>query len=132
MEHRRYQAIEKLVAGLHGWLRKFRDASYSCPQGSQFNFTCSSVLLGGLTKEMDRAQCWFPRPEVPFHQLSLNGLHSGVYDLEEPKWFPEHSRGYSYSQHSCSFRTTVKYDANGVVERLTGLNLGDFKDRAEG
>jgi hypothetical protein len=37
----------------------------------------------------------------------------------------------SYQKHPCSFYGTVKKDANEVAGKLTGLNLSDFKDRAE-
>jgi hypothetical protein len=85
------------------------------------------MLLGGLTKEMDRAQCWCPRPGVPFQQLSFNGLHIAVNALEEPRWF----QASSYSQHPCGFNDTVKKDAEEIADKLAGLNLWDYKDRAE-
>jgi hypothetical protein len=129
MEHKRYQAIEKLVSSLHGWLDEFRGSSYNCASGNQYSFTCSSMLLGALTKEMDRIGCLNPRPEVPFPQLSVEELYREVQEITSPTWSEANSRGYYGNAHPCSFQDTVKSSATTIMNELRGLDLSDFKDR---
>jgi hypothetical protein len=128
MEHKRYQAIEELVSNLHGWLDKFRGNSYTCSQGNHYNLACSSMLLGALTKEMDRVGCWFPRPEVPFQPFSFNEWYGNMAALQAPTWFGLSRDRY---QHSCGFSNTVEKDAGRITAKLNGLNLLDFVDRGD-
>jgi len=130
MEHKRYQSIEELVSALHSWLDKFREPSYSCNQGSNYNFACSSMLLGSLTKEMDRIGCWSPRPEAPFYQLSFEELYNNVSSLEVPAWSP-YLNGYYAHEHPCGFHDSVRKGVNKIESKLAGLHLQDFKDRGE-
>jgi hypothetical protein len=131
MEHKRYQTMEEVVSSLHEWLNKFRGNSYMCQQGTNYNFACSSMLLGALTKELDRISCLDPRPEVPFQQLSFEELCANVLKITTPTWSLGNQNGYYYQHHGCSFDTTVKDEVKKISNKLAGLNLSDFKDRSD-
>jgi hypothetical protein len=126
IELKRYQAIKELVSSLHGWLDKFRGSSYSCKEASQHDHACSSMLLGALTKAMDRLGCWLPRPVFPFQHMSFDELYNGVDALIAPTWNTR-----PYYDHPCGFQDTVIQDARRISEKLAELDLWDFKDRGD-
>lgn len=135
MEHKRYQAIEEIISTLHSWLEKFRATSYSCPSGSQYSFACSCMLLGALTKELDRIQCTNPRPEVPFAGISFEQLITDVTSMTSPPWPSDtiHRRYYDggyYTPHECNFENNIIRDTNELSRKLIGLDLLKFHDRA--
>lgn len=76
IDPQRCLAIEAVINELHTLVDKFRSVDYVCPLGSQHSFFCGSVLLGALTKELDRWEMLSPRPEVPFQNMSLSGLRT--------------------------------------------------------
>jgi hypothetical protein len=130
MEEKRRQAIKELISSLHEWLDKFRGNSYECCRGSQYNFACSSMLLGALTKEMDRSGLWDPRPYFPFQRLSFDSLYNNVHAMESPTG-PERNGGYYGNPHTCGFQNTVKNGVDQIKDELVGLNLRHFKDYDE-
>lgn len=131
MEHKRYQVIEDMFTCLHGWVNKFKDEAYLCPQGTEHSFSCGSILLGALLKELNRIECLNPRPEVPFEGFSFEDLCEKAYAISSPKWTGLHScRNYCTSVlHSCSFDRTVLQDARSFDSEVRGLSLREFKDR---
>lgn len=133
MEHNRYQAIEEVISALHSWLDKFRATSYSCPSGSRHSFACSSMLLGALTKELDRIRCTNPRPEVPFEGISFDQLITDVAGMHAPAWSQRNASGgyHSETSHRCSFQQTVIHEAQEISAKVIGLHLSKFKDRAD-
>lgn len=129
MEQKRCQAIGNLISMLKTWLQKFQGSSHECPRGSKYNFACSSMLLGALTKEMNRIGllgCWL---REPFQHLSFDDLYNNIHTMESPPWTEPKNDGYYGNLHPCGFKNTVKNDADRIKAELTGLNLEDFKVR---
>lgn len=93
------------------------------------------MLSGALIKEMNRLGYLTPKPEVPFHGLSVRLLQGRLDSLTSPVWFSERPRGLTlhreevYMKHPCSFSSTVMRDLREV--EVIGLDLKQFKDRAE-
>ncbi|KAF1960015.1 hypothetical protein CC80DRAFT_438439 [Byssothecium circinans] len=131
IEHKRYQMINELVETLHVQLLNYRRDGYSCPQGSDNNFMCSSVLLGALTKEMDRMGYLSPRPEVPFNGLSFERLCTEVGEMRTPIWhYKPANRCSDYYSHSCSFSGKIQSSIEMITGKGVGLDLHTFVDRA--
>jgi hypothetical protein len=92
------------------------------PQGNDASFSCGSMLLGSLTKEMDVASLLFPRPEVPFPDLSFSRVCDKVRCMKSgPRNFFHYS---SYrGQHGCTLTETLTAIIGPIDIDTIGLRL---------
>ncbi|KAF2710592.1 hypothetical protein K504DRAFT_490682, partial [Pleomassaria siparia CBS 279.74] len=66
INERRNQSIGRIVSQMHGKLDEYRNPKYTCAQNSNRSFECGCMFLGALTKHMDSANVFSPRPKIPF------------------------------------------------------------------
>jgi hypothetical protein len=85
------------------------------------------MLLGALTKEMKRLNILHPRPQAPFDGWSFEKLCQEVQSMKSPSWIEEYSR----NRHQCTLENTIRPGIDALLAATGGLNLDDFKDRAE-
>jgi hypothetical protein len=106
-------------------LEMYRGKSYICPEDETKSFLCSCFLLGSLSKGMQSAGTFDPRPEVPFQGISFDSVCSALRGIEQVPWYAERSR-YS-DPHSCNINEIVKATLKTARDGTTGLSLHDFK-----
>jgi hypothetical protein len=129
IDARRYQAIKSIIGQLHELVEKYRSSSYKCPQDGDWSFDCGSLLLGTLTKELDRMELLSPRPEVPFTNLNFNGLCNMLRTLKPPMRLDYMLDGNGNRiRHACNLGVPVLFIVNQANNSVFELNLEETKD----
>lgn len=124
VESKRCETIESIISGLHGLLGDYRNSSYVCPYDASLSFQCGSFLLGALSKRMNEKGLLDPRPEAPFHGISVDDLCIWIGELTFSPWY---SSGKS-SAHKCVLeeeRIRLVRDNSAAFE---GLDLAALKE----
>ncbi|CAI6338348.1 unnamed protein product [Periconia digitata] len=129
-EHERYRNLNNVFDCVQAWSDTWRDPCYQCTKWGASSFPCASMLLGALTIEMHRLGYITPRPEIPFNYLSVALVCQQIRDFAEPRWYSE-MHSYGRADHVCSLEETVKKDVVKIKNKLAGLKMDEFKDRAE-
>lgn len=133
LEFQRYHAIEAIISTCHGWIQRFRD-TYTCPMKDDQSFSCSSILLGALTKEMHRLSYLSPELEIPFEGRSIESIYKNVREMTSPIWCHDCNFGYHnyhrekyHRPHTCSLQSTLGPSVDAILEDIQGLDLNKFK-----
>lgn len=124
----RNRAIESVVENLHALLGTYRSASYECPNSSEQSALCGAVMLGTLTREMEKLALLEPRPEVPFSNLTLRALCEKLEEIVSPRWVP-YRNGYGGRLHNCGLTEAINVIvvnamSEVIVSELTSLKRG--------
>jgi hypothetical protein len=133
INYRRSQAIQSLIDRLHVHLAKYRMRDYVCPEEKSQSLQCGCVLLGALTRELDRLELLSPRPQKPFSFLSYNLLCDSMKTIQSPIWI---YRGHAQLlggprptlAHKCSLQAVVAGIVNDAAATVTGLDLEETKE----
>ncbi|KAL0768349.1 hypothetical protein CaCOL14_009324 [Colletotrichum acutatum] len=80
VDWRRQDAVEFILEVLHSLLDSFRNETAGC------SFECSSILLGALTKEMDKHKMLNPKPAKPYSGYSIVDMEKIVRAFRSPMW----------------------------------------------
>ncbi|OHE94375.1 hypothetical protein CORC01_10303 [Colletotrichum orchidophilum] len=132
IDWRRQDGVEFILTVLHNLLDAFRNETAGC------SFECSSILLGALTKEMDKHKLFHPRPTKPYSGYSVANLETLVRAFRSPKWnaFPSYNR--HSTQHSCNLQSMIScylnadFDKSKKGFKLYEMVLRDVKGKANG
>ncbi|KZL64984.1 hypothetical protein CT0861_12834 [Colletotrichum tofieldiae] len=117
IDWQRQEAVEFILKTLQTLLEAFRKGSSGC------SFECSSMLLGALTKEMDRHKLLNPAPKEPYKGYSILDTEKMVNSFHCPHW--KHRRGSYYMDYpdnsdSCNLKiilsTLLKTQPNAAME----------------
>jgi hypothetical protein len=89
------------------------------------------MLLGALTRELDRLRLLSPSPTKPFLLLSYNHICDRLKTIQSPIW--EHksvnlSGDPVVCAHNCSLQTIVSGVVSADTATLIGLDLKQTKD----
>jgi hypothetical protein len=122
IDSKRNQAMESIMGQLHDLLETYLSTSYMCPHDTDVSFQCGSFLLGALTRELHRTELLSPRPQIPFVELSFNGLCDKVTSLQFPVWLQR-----DRYRHACNLRIKVGEIVIAVTNQVTGLSLKKMK-----
>ncbi|WQF87603.1 hypothetical protein CDEST_12617 [Colletotrichum destructivum] len=110
IDRQRQEAVEFILNTLQTLLDVFRKES----SVSYCSFECSSMLLGALTKEMDRHKLLDPAPKEPYTGYSIVGVEKMVKEFRSPYW--NHRRESCVSNHSnhlsCNLKTNISTRLN--------------------
>ena len=124
---RRYQAIESVVERLHDLLDNYRSSSYVCPRNKDLSFPCGSFLLGALTKELNEWSLLHPRPQLPFEDLSFNGICAKLRKVKSPSWSSGNRYGgYNYC-HDCELHTAMQSLVEQATSKAVGLSSAEIR-----
>jgi hypothetical protein len=115
--------MESIIGQLHDLLETYLSTSYTCLHDTNASFQCGSFLLGALTRELHRMGFLSPRPQIPFVELSFNGLCDKVASLQSPVWYQSHRHQHAY----CSLEDKVREIVTAVTIEVTGLDLKEMK-----
>ena len=139
MDHKRYQAIEAIISGIHDQFAKFRSSKYTCPSKSAVSFQCGSMLLGALSKSVDSVNMLLPRPEVPFSGYNFEDLCNQLHGVQSPQWYDgpctyTNNNNYNYNygvqhpqqqQHGCTLTASVNSIVTAAEVHIRGLSLDE-------
>jgi hypothetical protein len=115
--------MESIIGQLHDLLETYLSATYECPRDTSLSFQCGSFLLGALTRELHRKELLSPRPQIPFVELSFNGLCDKVTSFQSPVW----CHAYSYEHAYCSLSDKAREIVTAATTEVIGLNLRKMK-----
>ena len=93
----------------------YRSAEYKCPSDEKLSFNCGSMLLGGLSRELQRLKILSPRPETPFNGMSYEVLQAKDSMVCSPVWHSNDNKGYAngfhpaLGKHQCSIALQTGY-----------------------
>jgi len=116
----RQLAIDLVIASLYGLLSKFTSNEDTC------SFECSSILLGALTKEIDRRQLFSPET---FGRASLARVIETLQEIRSPTWCSQQNLQYGSgycSQHNCNLQTHIEPIIADLRKYSEGLALEDL------
>ncbi|KAI3537971.1 hypothetical protein CSPX01_09768 [Colletotrichum filicis] len=134
VDWRRQDAVEFIFGVLRNLLDAFRYDTAGC------DFTCSSVLFGALTKEMDRYELLDPKPVKPYQGYSIEDTEKIVRSFRSPEW---RTRYKQREKHPCTLRSMIECYLNADFDKSKqgfelfevvsarvngGLNRGKGKD----
>jgi len=137
MDHKRYQAIEAIISGIHDQFDKFRSSKYICPSKNAVSLQCGSMLLGALTKGVDSVNMLLPRPEVPFSGYNFEDLCNQLRRVQSPQWYDgpcTYSQNYNYNygpqhtiqqQHGCTLTGFVNSIITAAEIHTKGLSFDE-------
>ncbi|WQF76291.1 hypothetical protein CDEST_01305 [Colletotrichum destructivum] len=117
IDWQRQEAVDFIFKTLQTLLEAFRKGSSGC------SFECSSMLLGALTKEMDRHKLLNPVPKEPYTGYSILDTNKIVNSFHCPHW--NHRRDSYYMDYpdnpdSCNLKiiisTLLKTQPNAAME----------------
>ncbi|KAK2051181.1 hypothetical protein LY76DRAFT_599538 [Colletotrichum caudatum] len=117
IDWQRQEAVVFIFKTLQTLLEAFRKGSSGC------SFECSSMLLGALTKEMDRHKLLNPVPKEPYKGYSILDTEKMVNSFHCPRW--NHRRDSYYVDYpdnsdSCNLKiiisTLLKTQPNAAME----------------
>lgn len=117
---RRYQIIESLMSGLTTQLDIHRSATYTFPKNSNYSFLCGSMLLGTLTKRLDEATLFSPRPEIPFLGKRFDALCVQIVLMQSEMWLQDR-----HHRRRCNIHTALKFTIDSAFDNTGGLELRD-------
>jgi hypothetical protein len=115
--------MESIIGQLHDLLETYLSTSYTCLHEIDVSFQCGSFLLGALTRELHRMGFLSPRPQIPFVELSFNGLCDKVTSFQSPVWY----QSYGYEHAYCSLTDKVREIVTAATTEVTGLDLKEMK-----
>ena len=140
MDHKRYQAIEAIISGIHDQFDKFRSSKYTCPSKNAVSLQCGSMLLGALAKGVDSVNMLLPRPEVPFSGYNFEELCNQLRGVQTPLWYDgpctyindynynygrQHTQHTPQQQHGCTLTETVNSIITAAEIHIKGLSLDE-------
>jgi hypothetical protein len=64
-----------------------------------------------------------PRPQIPFVELSFNGLCDKVTSFQTPVWYQSYNHPHTY----CSLKDKVREIVTAATTAVTKLNLKKMK-----
>ncbi|KAK1636321.1 hypothetical protein BDP81DRAFT_489675 [Colletotrichum phormii] len=108
VEWRRQDAIEIIFGALQKILDALRSGTAGC------NFECSSILLGALTKEMDRHRLLDPKPALPYTGYSIENTEKIVRAFRSPQWSTDFLHG---KRHSCTLPSMIDCYLNADFDK---------------
>ncbi|KAK1455592.1 hypothetical protein CMEL01_04352 [Colletotrichum melonis] len=119
VDWRRQDAVGFILEVLHRLLDSFRSETAGC------SFECSSILLGALTKEMDKHKLLNPKPAKPYSGYSIVDTEKIVRAFRSPVWTSD----FSYRQpvrHSCNLLRMIDCHLNADFDKnKTGFHLSE-------
>jgi hypothetical protein len=115
--------MDSIIGQLHDLLETYLSTSYTCPHSTEVSFQCGSFLLGALTKELHRMEFLSPRPQIPFVELSFDGLCDKLMSLQSPVWY----RANRYAHNCCDLTDKVREIVTAATTEVTGLDLKEMK-----
>ncbi|KXH37002.1 hypothetical protein CSIM01_00066 [Colletotrichum simmondsii] len=119
VDWRRQDAVEFILEVLHRLLDSFRNETAGC------SFECSSILLGALTKEMDKHTLLNPKPAKPYSGYSIVDTEKIVRAFRSPVWSSDFSYRHS-AKHSCNLLSMIDCYLNADFDKnKTGFHLSE-------
>ncbi|EXF86038.1 hypothetical protein CFIO01_07606 [Colletotrichum fioriniae PJ7] len=109
VDWRRQDAVEFMLKVLQKLLRAFRNDTAGC------SFECSSILLGALTKEMDKHRLLDPQPASPYSGYSIADTEKTIRTFRSPQWSSEVNL-YS-GRHRCTLVSMIDCYLNGEFDK---------------
>lgn len=117
IDWRRQDAVEFILGALQKLLDSFRKDTAGC------SFECSSILLGGLTKEMTKYRLLDPQPAAPYLGYSIENTEKIVRAFQNPQWSNDHIYG---GLHPCTLSSMIDCYLNADFDKSKrGFNLSE-------
>ena len=121
IETKRQLAFDIAITSLQSLLLRFTSDENSC------SFECSSILLGALTKEINRRQLFSPKT---IGSASLAGVGEILRGIRSPKWCSYQSDSFGYEsygdQHGCNLQTHIEPIIANLRKHSEGPALKDL------
>ncbi|KAK0369094.1 hypothetical protein CLIM01_13545 [Colletotrichum limetticola] len=119
IDWRRQVAVEFMLEVLQKLLRAFRNETAGC------SFECSSILLGALTKEMDKHRLLDPKPASPYSGYSIADTEKTIRNFRSPQWSSEFN--YYSTKHRCTLVSMIDCYLNGEFDKsIQGFELSEI------
>ncbi|KAK1672362.1 hypothetical protein BDP55DRAFT_673662 [Colletotrichum godetiae] len=110
VDWRRQDAIEFILRMLQKLLDAFRNGTAGC------SFECSSILLGALTKEMDKHNLLDPKPAAPYSGYSIENTEKIIRAFRSPQWCSE-IYSYGARHHPCTLGSMIDCHLNADFDK---------------
>ncbi|KAL7813423.1 hypothetical protein V8C26DRAFT_421621 [Trichoderma gracile] len=120
VNERREKCIPAIVDGLKGLMRE----EYS-NKVLQCSFSCSSMFIGALGKNLERLQLSDQCLRTPYIGHSLETLKQGISQFEEPYWGKTCGKRFQNGS-CCSLSKYVRPIVDWNISWVVGLELKDF------
>lgn len=119
---KREKHLLAIVDGLKGLVRdEYSDEGLGC------SFTCSSMFLGALSKNIDSHRLSDRYLVTPYLGHSLVTLKGRIFDFQEPPWNKIcHANVFGGYGHRCSLLRGTKPIVESQIAQVVGLELEDF------
>ncbi|KAK7972426.1 hypothetical protein PG988_006560 [Apiospora saccharicola] len=114
LDQRRQKSLDGIISGLHDLLSYF-DSRTSC------SFECSSILLGALTRQMQRRGFLDPKPTRPYLGYSVAETTKALCSFKSPEWASR--RGRFSDKHRCSLDNFMDATVKSIGDDVEGLKL---------
>ncbi|KAK7985510.1 hypothetical protein PG988_003132 [Apiospora saccharicola] len=127
IDRKRRESIDQMINGLQSLLSDLRNDRAGC------SFECSSMLLGALTKEMDRKGFLDILSGSSLLSSSFEATSKAMLEIRSPRWSSMPPRG-SYgmpSEHACDLHSLIASKVNIANGEVDGLKLDNFPGKKD-
>jgi hypothetical protein len=118
IDQQRQERVDQIISTLHKLRLYFRKRK---PCSS----TCTSILLGALTMQMEAKDLLNPKPSRPFPGYSVAGVTKIVRAFTTPTWTTAGT--YAYQNHMCTLADFLDPNVDSIVGGIKGLKLAQFQ-----